>query len=194
MGEHKMEDPDKILKKVTNTPFMGVIALIVSIVFLLMCLYGIITINESGAFIFVIVGGLLFIIFLSIYLFQKGRIKKNIKNIDLDKVRKEIMEGVVSFDFCKTYFTKSYVLSNFYYGFIIDYKDILWVYKRTLYDPNTLLPRYDLVICPKNGKKYYTEYYDAFIEEIVKHNKSILVGNDRENKSKYKELIKNINN
>ena len=103
------------------------------------------------------------------------------------------MEGVNDSYSSKTFFTKSYMLSNHYYGFIIDCNDMIWVYKRTLYDPQTLLPRYDLVICPKDGKKYYTDYLDEYIDEIIKRNKTVLVGNNPDNKEKYKEIIKEIN-
>ena len=189
-----MNDAEKILKKVTNTPIMAMFALIVSIIFFLMMIFGIVNVFHDGAsIILIIVGGILAVTFFLIYFYQSRRIKKNIKGIDLEKVKKELMEGVVANDVCKTYFTKNYMLANFYYGFIVEYKDILWVYKRTLYDPNTLLPRYDLVVCPKNGKKLYTDYRDEFIDEIVKHNDKVLVGPGKENKEKYKELLKEIN-
>ena len=194
MNEYQKGDPDKILKKVTNVPAMALVLLIVSFLFLAMCIYGIVIVSrDKASVIFIIFGGILFLTFFILYFFQKRKIKKNIKDIDLERVKRDIMEGVISYDVNKTYFTRNFILSNFYYGFIIEYKDILWVYKRTLYDPNTLLPRHDLVICHKNGKKYYTEYSDDFIEKISKNNKNVLVGNDPLNKEKYKELLKEIN-
>ena len=189
MGEYKMGDPDKILKKVTNSPTMAKMSFCVSLFFLLMCIYGVFaSFHDKYSIIFAIVGGVLFILFFIIYYYQSRRIKKNIKNVDLEKVRKDIMEGVIESDVCKTYFTRNYMLANFYYGFIVDYKDILWVYKRTTYDPNTLLQNNDLVVCDKYGKKYYTIYNDDFLNIIVKNNKNVLVG--KEHKQEYKELLK----
>ena len=189
MEKYITKDPDKILKKVTNTPIMAKMAFCVSIIFLLMCIYGIVASFHDGySVIFIIAGGVLFITFFFIYYFQSRRVKSNIKNVDLEKVRKDIMEGVIENDVCKTYFTRNYMLANFYYGFIVEYKDILWIYKRTTYDPNTLLENHDLVVCDKYGKKYYTLYNDDFLDIIVKNNKNVLVG--KEHKNEYKELLK----
>ena len=195
MNEQKITEANKIIKKITNTPIMARFALLVSIFFLGICIYGLITIKgDSAAIVFIGLGGLLSLTCFLIFFFQKRRVKSNIKGIDLDKVRKEIMEDVSSNDKYKTYFTKSYMLSNFYYGFIVEYKNILWIYERDLIDPTTLIPHVDLVICTNKGKKYHIEYIDSFKDEIVKHNKNVLVGNNKENKEKYKEIIKEINN
>lgn len=195
MNEQKITEANKIIKKITNTPIMARFALLVSIFFLGICIYGLITIKgDSAAIVFIVLGGLLSLTCFLIYFFQKRRVKSNIKGIDLENVRKEIMEDVSSNDKYKTYFTKSYMLSNFYYGFIVEYKNILWIYERDLIDPTTLIPHVDLVICTNKGKKYHIEYIDSFKDEIVKHNKNVLVGNNKENKEKYKEIIKEINN
>ena len=192
MGEYKKGDPDRILKKVTNTPLMAKFALGVSIVFLLMLIYGLIafTFDSTLAIVLTIVGAILTPSFFLIFFFQSRKVKKNIKDVDLNRVRSEILEGVYENDVCKTYFTRSYIMANFYYGFILEYKDILWVYDRVTYDPNTLITNHDLAICDNKGKKYFTTFHDSFIDEIVKHNNKVLVG--KENKAKYKELLKEI--
>lgn len=192
MKELKIDDPDKIIKKITNIPIMGYFSLIISIICFGLFIFGIIEMinNDRAAILFVIVGLSLFLLFFFIFYYHKTRIKKKIKNIDLEKVRKEIMEEVVGDPIHKTYFTKNYMLSNFFYGFIVDYKDILWVRERVLINPYSPAPQTDLVIHLKNGKKEFTEYIESYIDEIVKHNKNVLVGDTLENKNKYKEMLK----
>jgi len=195
MEDYKREDPDKLLKKITNTPIMAYFALGVSIIFFLMFIFGIISIfnDKILAIILIIVGSIFSISFFFIYFFQSRKVKSNIKNIDLEKVKKEILEGVISNGISKTYFTKSYMMANYYYGFIVEYKDILWIYKRSTYDPQTLVMLHDLAVCDNKGKKYFTIYEESFVDEILKHNKNVIKGKSKENKEKYKELIKNIN-
>ena len=195
MEDYKREDPDKLLKKITNTPIMAYFALGVSIIFFLMFIFGIISIfnDKILAIILFIVGSIFSISFFFIYFFQSRKVKSNIKNIDLEKVKKEILEGVISNGISKTYFTKSYMMANYYYGFIVEYKDILWIYKRSTYDPQTLVMLHDLAVCDNKGKKYFTIYEESFVDEILKHNKNVIKGKSKENKEKYKELIKNIN-
>ena len=192
MENYKMGDPERIIKKVTNTPIMAFFALIVSIVFFIMFAFGVyaFTFDSTLAIVLSIVGGIFAPCFFLIYFFQKRKVKNNIKDVDLNRVRREIMEGVYEFDSNKTYFTRSFIMSNYYYGFIVEYKDILWVYDRVTYDPNTLTTIHDLAIYDNKGKKYFTTYQDIYIDEILKHNKNVLVG--KENKAKYKEMIKGI--
>lgn len=195
MNEQKLKEANNIIKKVTKTPIMAKFTLFTSLFFLLLCLYGVVRISsDNAAIVFIIAGSLLSLTCFLIYFIQKRKIKSNIKGIDLEKVKREIMSGVISNDKYKTYFTESYMLSNFYYGFIVEYKDIIWIYDRDLIDPTTLITTVDLVICTINGKKYHIVYLDSFVDEIIKHNKNVLVGNDKETKDKYKEILKNKNN
>ncbi len=192
MKEIKIDNPDKFLKKITNLPIMGYASLIVTLLGLGFLIFGIIDIiNNSAGIVFIIVGFIISIVFFLIFNYQKNKVKRFIKEIDLDKVKKELTQNVVGDSFKKTYFTKNYMLTNFYYGFIVDYKDILLIYERVLIDPNTLLPRSDLAVCLKNGRKEFTEYKDSFVDEIIKHNNKVLVGKDKIDE--YKELVKKNN-
>lgn len=192
MKEIKIDNPDKFLKKITNLPIMGYASLIVTLLGLGFLIFGIIDIiNNSAGIVFIIVGFIISIVFFLIFNYQKNKVKRFIKEIDLDKVKKELTQNVVGDSFKKTYFTKNYMLTNFYYGFIVDYKDILLIYERVLIDPNTLLPRSDLAVCLKNGRKEFTEYKDLFVDEIIKHNNKVLVGKDKIDE--YKVLVKKNN-
>ena len=182
---------EKILKKVTSVPIMGYISLIVSILGIGLLIFGIIDIHNNYASIFYIIFGIIFSFFFFIYLFQRHKVKSNIKNIDIEKVKYEMIEGTINDSLYKTYFTKNYIISYFYCGFIVDFKDILWIYKKKLadldYDP---VKGYDLVICDKYGRKHSVPYSDLLFNTIVERNKKVLIG--LEHRNEYNKMIKEI--
>lgn len=196
MKKIKIEDPERIIKKITEPPTLAKMALGFSIVSLIIFIVGLFLLpNDKEMGIVLIISGLsISILTFLIYFFKKMNSKNRMKDVDFDKIRKELIEGVVEDKPYKTYFTKNYMLSNYYYSFVIEYKDIVWTYKRVVYDFAGNIQSIDLAICLNNGKKLYAYYQEAYIDEIVKHNNKVLIGDTKENKEKYKEIIKEINN
>lgn len=195
MKTERIEDVDKIIKKVTTTPFTAKFAFcifILSFIGFLVGLFSVMT-DIKLAIVLLIICGILSITFFLIYFFQKKGLKKKLKEIDIEDVKKELNEKVTHDDWNTTYFTEHYMLSNYSTTFIIKYTDILWVHDRDYVDASLNFVHHDIAIHLKNGKTEIVINHKDFIDEIVKHNNKVLVGKTKENKQKYKELLKEVN-
>lgn len=196
MNGRSLEDVEKTIKKVTKTPFTAIFALVMSIVFLISTIVGLVLIsgNFTLAIVLILSTLPLSIIFFLIFFFQKRRNKRVMEKVDYNEIRRELSEGYDLYDAYSTYFTKNYMISHYYRGFIVKYTDILWVYSRHYFDPSKSLEQSDLAICLRDGSKEFLGDVKGLIDEIVKHNPNVMVGNTKENKNRYKELVKNSNN
>ena len=195
MEELEKDKVEEVLNKATSIPTIGYVSLIVSIVGLGLLIYGIIDIHNNFTSIFYIVFGVIFSLFIFIYLFQRYKVKSNIKNVNLENVKIEMNEKTTKIGLYKTYFTKNYLISYFYSSFIVNFKDILWVYKKkspNLSDSDNI-DFYTIVIYDKYGKKYQVPDDEIILNTILDHNKNILFGYEKENRKKYKELLKENN-
>ena len=185
---------DEILIDLKKLPKTAKIVLVFGIAFAIMFLVGLIfaftNTDEMMAFVFILCGSIFSLMFFGILLGKKIKSNKRMKNIDLNQLRNELMQGVVEFEGTKTYFTNNYMLSNYYYTFVIKYSDIAWVYKHDKTNQYGTVLGSDLMICLKNKKKEYTTFGEAFIEEILRHNPNVLVGYSFENKKIYKNICK----
>ena len=188
---------DEILTDLKKLPKTAKIVLVFGIAFAIMFLVGLIfaftNTDEMMAFVFILCGSIFSLMFFGILLGKKIKSNKRMKNIDLNQLRNELMQGVVEFEGTKTYFTNNYMLSNYYYTFVIKYSDIAWVYKHDKTNQYGTVLGSDLMICLKNKKKEYTTFGEAFIEEILRHNPNVLVGYSFENKKIYKNMCKDYN-
>ena len=198
--QNELQNPDVILDKMKKLPrtamwciifgaIMGAGALISIVVALT---------GEELWWVLAIVFGIFAAMFFVIVWLKKIKSSKKMKNINMQELRSEIVQGCVSFDKCKTYFTQNYMLSNHYYSFVIKYSDIVWIYRHEKTTQNGVRVGADLMICLINGSKEYTIYNDAFCEEIVKHNPNVFESFSFENKKRYKDAVKayknNLNN
>ena len=189
-------NPDEVLKKFKKKPLIAYISIVISIAFFGLAIFGLIELinNDESAIIFLITGLAMSIPLFFVSLFHINKSKKNIASIDFNELKKELSGEVLGYHDYKTYFTKNYLISNYYYAFAVKYTDILWIYK-DVGSSFITEGRYDnLVICLRNGKKAYLFNLKEFMDEIEKRNPKVLVGNAIENKKKYKELIRDENN
>lgn len=190
--QNTLINPDEILANLKKLPKTAMICLVFGGIMLALALGGlVVAINgEDLGWIFVIVGGIFALMFFVIILAKKIKSSRKLKSVDLKDVRSELLIGCNSYNKAKTYFTDSYMLSNYYYSFVVKYSDIAWIYKFEKRAQNGMKVGNDLVIRLKNGKKEYTTYDDNFCEEIEKRNKDVFEGYSIENNKRYKELVK----
>ena len=130
------------------------------------------------------------VLFWGIFLAKKIKSASKLKNMNLDLIRNELLYGANSYSNVKTYFTQTYMLSNYYYAFAVKYSDIAWVYRFDKKSQYGALLASDLMIMLKNGKKEITTWSDVFVQEIFSRNPNIIVGYSWDNRKKYKEICK----
>ena len=133
------------------------------------------------------------IIFMSIYGVKYYLGKRNLKDIDFNEIKKDLLNNCISFPKMKTYFTNNYIISNYYHSFVIKYSDIIWMHPVEKYYNDSYMGT-DLVISTKNKRKETVLFSEDILNIILNHNSRILYGNTSDNKRQYKEIIKNMSN
>lgn len=187
---YNVVNSDEVIENIKKTSKTGIIVLVFGIIFIVLALVGVVMtlVEETMGPVLIILGVPFALMFFIIYFAKMIKSKNKLKNIDFSLIRNELLSNVVSYEKSKTYFTMNYFISNHYYSFVVKYTDIAWIYKvikQTQYGPIGA----DLMVRLKNGGKEYTIYSDEFVNELLKHNPSILVGMSSENKKKYKEIV-----
>ena len=183
MEDNRITDPDKILKKITATPSTAKLALGVAILSLIGFIFGISALffDTILSIVLLITCSIFFIAFYLIYYFQKKNNLKKMSSVNLNEVKSELISSGREIGAEGTYFTKNYIMSHYYNGFIV-------IMKLGYFTNN------DLALYLKNGKPEFTIFHQDILDEIVKRNSNVLVGNSKENKARYKELVNEYKN
>ena len=192
MEEEKV-NADEIIAKLKIIPKTAKFCLIFGIIFLIMGVVGIVMSlsEEPMGFVFIFCGFGFALLFFGIVFAKVLKSKNRLKNINEFELKNELNGGCVSFDKIKTYFTQNYMISNYYYAFVIKYTDIVWIYKLDKKTQNGTTIASDLMICLANGKKESTIYLEELCDEIEKRNNNVFEGFTSENKKAYNEAVKN---
>jgi len=131
--------------------------------------------------------------FMTIYGVKLYLGKRNLKGIDFNEIKNELVNNCISFPKMKTYFTNNYIISNYYHPFIIKYSDIIWMHPVDKNYNGAYLGT-DLIMYTKDKRKAGFIFSEDIVNIILNHNSEILYGYTPENRKKYKEIIKNIKN
>ena len=107
-------------------------------------------------------------------------------------LKNELSNSCISYPNFKTFFTNNYIISYYYRSFAIKYSDIILMYPYAKYSSNGNYVSTDLWLKTKSKRNEGIQCNDEFIKIILAHNPSIMYGNTKENRKKYKEIIKNI--
>lgn len=196
MDDKKVINPDEIIAKIKKLPKTAMICLVFGIIFAVGAIVGVIMMisGDDLGFVLIMAGVLFALMFFGIVLAKFLKSKSRLKNVNFYELKSEIAKDCKTYDNIKTYFTQNYMISNYYYAFVVRYSDIVWIYKHDKVNQNGTVVGEDLMICLANGRKEYTIYSELFCDEIELHNPNVFEGHSSENKKAYKEIVKNNKN
>lgn len=141
------------------------------------------------------------IVYFTLYVTRKNRIKKMKNGSDWNKISSELnSSSTVSYDKYNLYLTGNYIVDGLKGLTVIPYQDIIWIYLYE-YRYNGIVCNRKVMIMTRNGKKKEIagisgihkskNNYIEIIENISSRCPNALVGFNNENKNKIKEILKN---
>ena len=144
-------------------------------------------------FVFSFIGFICFIV----SIVSKIRFKKNLYQFNLDDLKYEVGKAsAIYYKKQEVCLTDSYVISTFMGIDIIRYEDILWLYTENRRYNFISIGKY-LIACTNKKKAIQLSYVyknevilNEIMQKIYEKNHKIMLGYNKENHSKYKELTK----
>lgn len=163
---------------------------------------------KNTNYIFYIISAILLLVslfFLSLFIINKLKVQKTLKNISesqLKKIEKEIDDDkTLHYPKYHLILTNNYIIKTNHHLTILKYQDLIWVYEQKTKEYGITTSRKVFVV-DKHGKNYNILSTDGLttknenipkdiITTISSKNENILVGMTKKNEEKINEILKN---